>query len=323
LEPGVKCNECKQDINLKESQKAAQAANKRLVEMERDLLTAMNLKDVKLAKIADIKQIVEMGEKAIASSEAKISGFTRESTSATTMILELSRIKKPETDVQQSILEEQIIELRKQIEKKKLESEGSSPYDEIKRTALLDCEKKQQECVSKKKEINNVEEILPYYAFWVKAFGDKGIRKFVIDGIIPALNSKIAYWLQFLIDGRIKLTFNNQLEENIERVPCDGNPFVYFAMSGGERQRLNLAVSQSFAYVMMLNSGMCPSIVFLDEVTTNIDQNGVIGIYNMIFELAKERQVFVTTHDRNLLEMLEGCETLRLEKRDGLTKIIT
>ena len=92
-------------------------------------------------------------------------------------------------------------------------------------------------------------------------------------------------------------------------------------MSGGERRRLNLAVSQAFAYVMMLNSGICPSLVFLDEVTTNIDQIGVVGVYNMILELAKDRQVLITTHDQNLLEMLDGCELINLEKRKGFTTL--
>jgi DNA repair exonuclease SbcCD ATPase subunit len=155
----------------------------------------------------------------------------------------------------------------------------------------------------------------------VTAFGDSGIRKFVIDGIIPALNSKIAYWLQFLIEGKIKLEFNNELEENIQRHPSDGDPFVYHAMSGGERRRLNLAVSQAFAYVMTLSSGVCPNLVFLDEVTTNIDPIGVYGVYNMIAELAKDRKVFITTHDQNLLDLLEGCESIRLEKKNGFTKL--
>ena len=92
-------------------------------------------------------------------------------------------------------------------------------------------------------------------------------------------------------------------------------------MSGGERRRLNLAVSQAFAHVMMLSSGMCPNLVFLDEVTTNIDQIGVVGVYNMILELAKDRQVFITTHDQNLLDMLEGCELVVLEKRKGFTTL--
>ena len=72
---------------------------------------------------------------------------------------------------------------------------------------------------------------------------------------------------------------------------------------------------------MALSSGVCPSIVFLDEVTTNIDPIGVYGVYNMIAELSKDRKVFITTHDLNLLDLLEGCELINLEKRAGFTKI--
>ena len=95
---------------------------------------------------------------------------------------------------------------------------------------------------------------------------------------------------------------------------------LFRSTSNGEKQRINLAVSQAFAYVMMLNSGCVPSVVFLDEITGgSVDRAGVVGIYNMIFELAKERQVFVTTHDEKLMSMLQGCETLTLKKENDVT----
>lgn len=237
-------------------------------------------------------------------------------------IQELSKVQKPEALSHEKILEDQVEELKKQTVKLKEEIDGVSPFAEILKNALQESAAKDTECQAKKAELEVAEKDLPYYEFWVKAFGDKGIRKFVIDGIIPALNSRIAYWLQFLIDGRIGLCFNNQLEETIERNPPDGDPFVYYAMSGGERRRLNLAVSQSFAYVMMLNSGVSPSLVFLDEVTTNIDPMGVQGVFNMICELAKEKQVFVTTHDHDLLDMLSGYKQINLVKRNGFTKLV-
>ena len=92
-------------------------------------------------------------------------------------------------------------------------------------------------------------------------------------------------------------------------------------MSGGERRRLNLAVSQAFAHIMTLSSGICPSIVFLDEVTTNIDPIGVVGVYSMISELAKDRKIFITTHDQNLLDLLQGCDLINLEKNEGFTTL--
>ena len=69
-------------------------------------------------------------------------------------------------------------------------------------------------------------------------------------------------YCHILIDNKISLEFNNELDEKIERSPSDGDPFVYHAMSGGERRRLNLAVSQAFAHIMTLSSGVCPSLVF-------------------------------------------------------------
>ena len=72
---------------------------------------------------------------------------------------------------------------------------------------------------------------------------------------------------------------------------------------------------------MMLSSGVSPSLVFLDEVTTNIDPIGVIGVYNMILELSKEKQVFVTTHDQELLNLLSGNQVLFLRKKGGFTTI--
>lgn len=233
-----------------------------------------------------------------------------------------STIEKPESGIQEKVLEERITETRRKIENKESELEGPSPYVEIISSAVNDHKTKNRECNKKKREVEKAKEEIPYFKFWVNAFGDNGIRKFIIDGIIPALNSRVAYWLQYLIDNKISMVFNNQLEETIERNPSNGDPFIYYAMSGGERRRLNLAVSQAFAHIMTLSSGTCPSLVFLDEVTSNIDPNGVEGIYNMIFELAKDRQVFVTTHDQHLQEMLNGCESIALHKRDGFTTIV-
>ncbi len=114
----------------------------------------------------------------------------------------------------------------------------------------------------------------------------------------------------------------NELEETIHRNPVDGDPFVYHVMSGGERRRLNLAVSQAFAYIKMLNYNVCPSLLFLDEVTVNVDPVGVQGIYNMILELSKTRQVMITTHDHDLLELLNGCHSINLLKANGSTSIV-
>jgi DNA repair exonuclease SbcCD ATPase subunit len=231
-------------------------------------------------------------------------------------INELTLIRRPEGNAQEQVLEAEIVELKKQC-KAKQEELDASPYTEIAAQSQLELTEKKQKAELKSTEIKAAEKEIPYYQFWVEAFGDRGIRKYVVDGIIPALNARVAHWLSVLIEGRLELKFDNELEATITR---NGTLVNYYAMSNGEQRRINLAVSQAFAYVMMLNSGCCPSIVFLDEITGGgIDRAGIVGIYNMIFELAKERQVFVTTHNESLMTMLQGCETLTLRKQNDIS----
>jgi chromosome segregation ATPase len=229
-------------------------------------------------------------------------------------------VPRPEVDSTTLVLEKEIQSLTAQARQKKQEYD-TSPFADILKTAIQERDTKIIKTQDKKAEVEKAQADLPYYDFWLKAFGDKGIRKFAIDGIIPALNNRMAYWMEVLFDGIIRIDFDNELNETIETVPPDGDAFVYFGMSGGEKRSLNLSVAHSFAYIMTLSSGASPSVIFLDEVSSNIDAVGIQYIYNMIVELAKEKQVFITTHDSHLVELLNGCDKLNLEKRGGFTKI--
>lgn len=233
----------------------------------------------------------------------------------------LNAVPKPDIDKKIALLQQKMEQCQQQIDQRKEELDGTSPYEQILADATQDLIDKKDVCAAKEKEIKQSEEDQPYLDYWIKAFGDTGIRRFVVAGIVPALNSKIAYWLQYLINNKLTLTFNDQLDDKIERNPPDGSQFLYHVLSNGQRRRLNLSVSQAFAHVQTLNTGSSPSVAFLDEVTTNIDPIGVQGIYNMICELSKDKQVFVTTHDHDLLSLLNGCDTIWLEMKDGTSRL--
>jgi len=234
-------------------------------------------------------------------------------------INKLSAIEKPDAGAKEKILEQQLLSLTEQAGKLKTEYTSASPYVGLFQSAEEEFEGKGRECEDKKKEVALIEALLPYYEFWERGFGTKGIPMFAINGIVPTLNTQIAYWLQFLIEGTINLKFNGELEETIERNPSDGDPYIYHIMSGGERRRLNLSVAAAFSKVQAITSGVVPNVLFLDEVTTNVDAQGVMGIYRMITELARDRKVFVTTHDQNLLDLLTGCDVIFLQKKNGST----
>lgn len=318
---GTKCPTCYGEIKHENFKNVIQHEEEQLKNARSEIAaTSAKLAEIK-AKIKDLDGKIDGINQGIGATNLKICAISKEMVATRNKITELAKIKQPAAKVDEAVIQSEIENLRKQILAKQDEINGASPYEMTIKSAQDEITTKKTEADDKRAQLQSADGSLPYYDFWVKAFGDAGIRKFVIDGIIPSLNSRVAYWLQFLIDGKINLEFNNELEETISRYPADGDPFVYHAMSGGERRRLNLAVSQAFAMVMMLSCGRCPSFVFLDEVSSNIDRIGVSGIYNMICELSKERQVFITTHDSDLLEMLGGCDTINLVKKSGFTHL--
>lgn len=317
--PGQQCPTCYGIVDKKNYQDVILASEQAISKIEHQIQEIQDKNNLYLKQekelLANYKQVKEIG----VSSSVKEKELNENLLNLHKEIANLSAITKPDIGVSGQILLQKIELLNQQLKDKEKES---CPFDEILISCKKELETKEREQNESREQLKNIEADLPYYEFWVKGFGDNGIRKFVIDGIIPALNANIQYWLQYLIDGKISLKFDSELQETIERNPSDGDPFVYHAMSGGERQRLNLATSLAFAHIMMLNCGKTPSVIFLDEVTTNIDPIGVVGIYNLIMELSKNKQVFLTTHDQNLLDMLDGCNTIFLRKKDGFSTIV-
>ena len=322
LKENVVCDKCFGIIkpeNYKESLKQAkeekQKQNDCLDEKNKELEDSKNDLQEKAKKLTDanasLKKIEDFNNK-IYQEEEKLNS----------RLIDLEKIKKPEQSDNDLIINEKIKVLQESIENKKKSLEEDSPYQELLDKNKNDLENLLEKIKDIKSSIKSSEELSPYYDFWTEAFGDDGIRKIVIDEIVPALNSKLEYWLQILIDNKLHINFDNGLSEVISKDPNKDKELIYSVLSNGQKRRINLAVNQAFAHLMMLSHGVSPSLVFLDEVTTNIDQIGVQGIYNMICELSKEKKVFVTTHDADLLSLLYGCETITLEMKNGETKIV-
>lgn len=319
---GKKCPTCL-GVVKKENYKHVIIESKKIIDNEKSKLETQELiAQKKLALLTPVNLKIKKLDEAIELASKKSLNNSKKVTSVTFNMSRLSKINKPDVDSDDKILNNNIENLKKQALAKKEEINGPSPYTEISLLSVKEKDEKEIECKDKKAELEKSEQDLPYYKFWVKAFGDNGIRKFIIDGILPVLNSRISYWLQFLIDGKIKLEFNNEFDEVINRVPTESESFDYHNLSGGERRRLNLAVSQAFAHIMTIDSGAASSILFLDEVTTNIDPLGVENVYNMIMQLSKNKKVFVTTHDRDLLEILGDCDSINLERKNEFTTLI-
>ena len=196
-------------------------------------------------------------------------------------------------------------------------SEKNNPFDKILQELEQNLEKVKDDIDNCQIQIAQIEDILPYFEFWKQAFGDQGIRKYIIRTGLDALNSRLHFWLEILYHGTLAVEFDEQLKEKIYRnhQECD-----YQNLSKGEKQRVNLAVSLAFAHMMAVTTGISPSFIFLDEVTGGgIDEAGIQDIFNMIRNIAEEKQTFVTTHNEQLSELLSAYPAITLEKKNDVT----
>lgn len=320
LEDGVICEHCLSTIDKNsyfhievecKTNLDSIISNKNELEKEqKELLEKIN--NIK----ADLQKVIELKSKIIASlteNKNNIQVLQNE-------IKDLNKIQKPETINLIDKIENKIAANNITIMEKENAISGKSPFCEIIENALL----KIKEIKIKKDEsqikLNTLVAKIPYLNFWLDAFGDKGVRKFVVDQILPLLNSSVENMLSILVDGNISLKFDNEFNEEIQK-STDETSIIYDLLSNGQKRRINLAVSQAFAHVRELNSGTTPNIIFLDEISINMDSQGNNAIYKLIKNISKNKQVFITTHDQELLQLLADANQLRLKMENGISHI--
>ncbi len=95
-----------------------------------------------------------------------------------------------------------------------------------------------------------------------------------------------------------------------------GNSRAFHKLSGGEKMCAALAVRLA---ILKLLSTM--DIVFLDEPTTNLDEEKKENLVSQLRELSGFSQIFVISHDETFESMTEHVITL--EKRNGATQLLT
>ncbi len=113
-------------------------------------------------------------------------------------------------------------------------------------------------------------------------FGRNGIPALVIENAIPALEASANGWLERLASGRLSVRIDSLrakktggLRETLDITVADGEaerPLEGF--SGGERQRVNLALRLALAELLAERAGRPIEALILDEAFTALDTEG-------------------------------------------------
>ena len=188
--------------------------------------------------------------------------------------------------------------------------------DQTNYEGLIDSYKKKIETRNEVKAENKLNyEVM---RFWEKAFSQQGIIKFIIRNVLDYLNNKVNYYLSFLTNSKYNLYFDEELNEKVITYDQD---IQYISLSGGEKRKVNLAVTMALKDLLLLTDKNQTNILFLDEIAENLDEEGINGLYSLLQEIKKDKLIFVITHNKYLKTLLHSAPRLSIIKSKGVSKL--
>ncbi|MGQ9515263.1 MAG: ATP-binding cassette domain-containing protein [Thermoproteota archaeon] len=137
-------------------------------------------------------------------------------------------------------------------------------------------------------------------------------------GIVPDVSNvydELSAWDNIIFTGRLYGVPRNRLEKKAEELP---KRFALYDRRGEKVKGFSRGMKRKVCIAMALVNDS--EVLFLDEPTSRLDIESVLGIKQTIRELNKDGlTVFLTTH--NLEEANQMCERIAIINRDKIAAI--
>lgn len=131
-----------------------------------------------------------------------------------------------------------------------------------------------------------------YYKELNRIFGEDGVKKSIISGIIKPINHFIAENIK-----KMGLPFEVRLDETFTaEIKQLGSPIEHDSLSTGETKKVNISIL--IAYLKLIRTKRHINILFLDEVFSSIDIEGIDSILVLLKSFANDYNIniFVVHH---------------------------
>lgn len=157
--------------------------------------------------------------------------------------------------------------------------------------------------------------------FWVKGFGNQGIKSLLLDSYSAFINARINHYLTEITDGAIRARFNTQkqlkggeLRDKIDfKVTIDGVEFDYKAYSGGQKTVINLAAMLALRNLAAQERNLTP-IMIMDETFSELDDRFSVAVHNLLKQLSRTTSIYVVSHTEGLRDWIPDYVTVVMDK---------
>ena len=123
---------------------------------------------------------------------------------------------------------------------------------------------------------------------------DHGIKKTLIDKIIPTLNQRIQD-ISERLEFKFQFSFDNEFNPIINYLGMEISPE---SLSSGQRKKMNLIVLLAFIEIIKMKHNQM-NVMFLDEIFSSLDKNNVYKAIEILREYANRYNltIFVVSHE--------------------------
>lgn len=192
-------------------------------------------------------------------------------------------------------------------------------YIENIKTQIKDAKKTVKEILA---DLERIQDDIDHYNFWAVAFskGENTIRSFLVNKIIDFINSRINHYLGMFFTEEVDFVLDREMDHTIRKNRKD---ISLAQLSGGESQRLNLAIAFSLFDLVKVNLGNDINIIWLDEVLDrNLDENGITALLKIIEDLKeKGNGVYVISHKDTFKSYFDNTIVV-YKTEEGISKIL-
>ena len=252
-----------------------------------------NLKDVLLEKLKSLNLIkveIESNIKLVKEKNIKLQKISEDANSAFNDINFLLRNYKSQIDKLNS--------------RKSSEVKSNSSIIEFEKTIYELEEKKKgsivESTICKDKEL--------YYKEISKIFSEDGVKKSIISGIIKPINHFISENIK-----KMSIPFQVRLDETFSaEITHLGNEVDHDSLSQGELKKTNIAIL--IAYLKLIRTKKFINVLFLDEVFSSIDLEGIESILSLLKDFCVNYNINILVVHHSIMNQEYFDRIISIEK---------
>jgi len=200
--------------------------------------------------------------------------------------------------------------------------------------ALIDSNKKQltklqKNVIISKEKILTYNKYIEVYKYWMKGFKD--IRLMLLSEALLGLEISINNSIQKLglINWEVKLDVDSENKSGkirkgfsvLIKSPINEKIVPFEAFSGGEGQRIRLALTLGLSEFIKQQRGLDYYFIVLDEPTQHLSEEGILDLLTCLKEESENTTIFFIDH-KDLISSGVFSKIIKIEKTDEGSKLL-